>query len=203
MTSIAERFAAKYMPVTESGCWLWLGPHMSQGGYGCFRFDGKNHYAHRAAWELAYGSIPSGLHVCHRCDVPLCVNPAHLFLGTPGDNVRDCRTKGRTRNQNTLKTHCKNRHQLIGLNLYVQPSGKRRCRTCRLEDQRKSYAAHPERHRAYTKHYNATHREEVRRKGREAARQKRRRHGDEVRQRDRERYRRNRIKRFADRGARR
>jgi hypothetical protein len=52
-------------------------------------------YAHRVAWELANDSIPAGLKCCHRCDVPLCVNPAHLFLGTQRDNLHDGRAKGR------------------------------------------------------------------------------------------------------------
>lgn len=51
--------------------------------------------SHRAAWELTHGPVPDGLFVLHRCDNPPCCNPAHLFLGTRGDNNRDARAKGR------------------------------------------------------------------------------------------------------------
>jgi HNH endonuclease len=52
--------------------------------------------AHRFAWSIANGKpVPDGLFVLHRCDVPLCVNPDHLFLGTQLDNMRDCARKGR------------------------------------------------------------------------------------------------------------
>jgi hypothetical protein len=52
-------------------------------------------YAHRVAYELKFGPIPDGMHVLHKCDVPLCVNPDHLFLGTNDDNHADCVTKNR------------------------------------------------------------------------------------------------------------
>lgn len=57
--------------------------------------NGKRIYAHRAAYLLANGVLSDGLKVCHSCDNPLCINPRHLFLGTQGDNVRDCKQKGR------------------------------------------------------------------------------------------------------------
>src|SRR5262245_839701 len=75
-------------------CWLWRGS-VFQHGYGRRKISGVTWQAHRLAWALRNGSIPDGLWVLHRCDVPLCVNPAHLFLGTVLDNNRDALRKGR------------------------------------------------------------------------------------------------------------
>lgn len=88
---LSERFWEKVS--RTRGCWLWKGAASSYGHMG--GGDGRTLDAHRVAWELAHGPIPTGLWVLHRCDNPKCVNPSHLFLGTRSDNMRDAFEKGR------------------------------------------------------------------------------------------------------------
>lgn len=83
--------------VTPSGCHEWPGAR-TRNGYGLVHLTlhgQSTKLAHRAAWMIAKGPIPDGLHVLHHCDHPPCVNPEHLFLGTNADNVRDKVNKGR------------------------------------------------------------------------------------------------------------
>lgn len=94
----AKRIALFWSRVTKGNpdeCWLWTGC-TNRYGYGCTELFGKQMNASRAAWILTHGDA-GALVVCHKCDVPACCNPTHLWLGTPGDNVRDCRDKGRHR----------------------------------------------------------------------------------------------------------
>ena len=75
-------------------CWIWQGG-IEASGYGYTCRDGRKCVVHRQAWVDANGPIPAGLLVCHHCDVPACMNPAHLFLGTQQDNIDDMMAKGR------------------------------------------------------------------------------------------------------------
>lgn len=75
-------------------CWLWRGC-VHYLGYGVTSVGGKQVRAHRLAWTYANGPIPDGLLVRHKCDVPLCVNPDHLLLGTYADNAADMVSRGR------------------------------------------------------------------------------------------------------------
>lgn len=75
------------------GCWLWRG--YAPNGYGRMSIAGHMQSTHRIAYRLFVAPIPEGLDVCHRCDTPACVNPAHLFVGTRQDNLDDMVDKGR------------------------------------------------------------------------------------------------------------
>ena len=83
-------------------CWLWTGTKESHGYgqvYTGLRPDGKKdrHYAHRVAYVLALGDVPGDLEVMHGCDIPSCVNPGHLTLGTHQQNIADRDRRGRTK----------------------------------------------------------------------------------------------------------
>lgn len=89
---VEDRFFCK---VKKSfSCWIFTG-HLNNKGYGYFAVDGKKILAHRFSFELHKKRVPVGLCVLHRCDVPPCVNPSHLFLGTKKDNTQDMFSKGR------------------------------------------------------------------------------------------------------------
>lgn len=129
--STGQRFWAKVNKTED--CWLWTSG-ASPGGYGVFRgHDGNSIMAHRFAYGELVGPVPEGMQLDHLCRVRLCVNPAHLEPVTQQENIR----RGEGGKHWRIKTHCPQGHPYEGDNLYVNPSGRRECRVCRREAQRR------------------------------------------------------------------
>lgn len=121
-------------------CWLWA-TTKDRKGYGQWFAYGRRQRAHRMAYESFVSEIPDGLWVLHKCDVPPCINPDHLFLGTAQDNTQDMIKKGRSGMDKgqfwAKKTHCPHGHEYSPENTYVGNDGSRDCRTCHRTRQSK------------------------------------------------------------------
>lgn len=152
-----NRLLRKMRPNELTGCWEWTGFVHSKRKYPGNRYGGttlpapgtprgsRTTTAHRAMWIVVHGEPVKGIEVCHTCDNPICINPAHLFLGTHKQNMTDCRQKGR--HFLSAKTLCKRGHPLSGENLYVCSKGLRHCKACCNERQRLYWHTKPEKRR--------------------------------------------------------
>ena len=131
--SIKERLLSNVQPVTESGCWVWMGKHLVGNGYGRISVNRKHKMVHRLAYEVFNGPIPEGLFIDHLCRVPSCINPAHLEVVTHRENTM------RGTNPSAAKarqTQCKYGHTFDEINTYYAKDGTRFCRTCALQNNR-------------------------------------------------------------------
>ena len=149
-----ERFNKKYIPVTESGCWLWIAG-LFDTGYGQFSVNGKPTLAHRFAYIAYIGNIPDGLEIDHLCRVRCCVNPDHMEPVSTKTNV--LRGAGVTA-INAKKTHCKRGHLFTDENtIKVKSPPGRGCRACaalyRIDN--------IEKYRQYYREYHLTNKEKL------------------------------------------
>lgn len=116
----------------EGECLVYTGTVKST-GYPQIYWRRKEWRGNRLVYLLANGKLPQDKLICHTCDNRKCINPDHLYAGTPGDNMRDVIVRNRHPLAN--KTHCKHGHEFTPENIYVQPSRPttRRCRICLKE----------------------------------------------------------------------
>ena len=153
-----DRLVAKVLKDERTGCWLWTGSwHKSRKwpqnryGYIGMKVNGKHRSVdtHRAMLIAIHGPLTKEQCGCHRCDVPLCINPAHLFIGSMKDNIHDSRSKNR--HHEGQKEYCDRGHPLFGPNVRIQTQLKKRtgtiarqrvCLTCeKLRAQSPEYLA--------------------------------------------------------------
>jgi hypothetical protein len=124
------------------GCIVWIGA-LDKDYYGKITLSKRNLRTHRVSYKQFYGIDPGKKLVCHKCDIPNCLNPRHLFLGTAKANWEDAGSKGRLWYQS--KTSCVNGHKYTKDNTRINKYGYRRCRVCGRDQQKKMRRENPNR----------------------------------------------------------
>ena len=147
----AEKFMKLVSPEPNSGCWLWMG-YTSPAGYGVFAPNAeiRNKQAHRVAYELFRGPIPSGLVIDHLCRMRCCVNPDHLEPVTQRVNSQRGTSGAVAAARMRAKTHCPYGHPYSTENTLIEYGDKRRCRTCRAGEKRRNHRGVPSPFRGVT-----------------------------------------------------
>jgi hypothetical protein len=125
-SDVIKRFYEKVRIEGVGDCWEWTAGKST--GYGVIKVDGRSRKAHRVSYLIHNGELPREMLVCHKCDNPPCVNPAHLFLGTYQDNAQDKVNKGRCPLKS--RTHCKAGHEFNKKNTKFRKISGRVCRIC-------------------------------------------------------------------------
>lgn len=134
MNKKLKQFFSHVQPEPNSGCWLWIGATVHY-GYGFFQGQG----AHRASYAFFKGPLIPGLFICHKCDVTCCVNPDHLFQGTPKENQQDSIRKGRRKHLGYVNDLCPEGHLVLGENAMKNGAVPRVCRECFNRKRREAY----------------------------------------------------------------
>ena len=155
MKTSLDIFEANAFPEPNSGCWIWMGGvrGVNNNLRPVMQLDREPVCAYRFSYVHFIGAVPDGMFVCHRCHNGLCVNPDHLYVGTPQQNTDDMMRAGRHFSQGDnnpramaalkkriseiskrrlLNPTCSKGHLLDAENMYAHPSGRRVCKTCRL-----------------------------------------------------------------------
>jgi hypothetical protein len=137
---LEDRFWKAVSPCPNTGCWLWEGTAIGAARYSCggIRDGGKYLKATHVSLMLHGQPRPTKDAIaCHHCDVPMCVNPDHLYWGSHSSNALDAFARGR-RTQNVVaavrrrsRTHCPNGHEFTPENTFVRRGAKKQQRVCR------------------------------------------------------------------------